>query len=156
MVLAQALCESGEDSLECERLSNKLATLCRRVHGPDHHFAENIELVLELCRIRKVTMAADDGVKEYQALQFIKEEGKYIINGPISNPRVSDEENIIKVGVNAAGDTCYMPRAEKIGDVTSFDNKAGRYVVRFEDKSVKPALIKPENLQIVIDLPDEH
>ena len=42
----------------------------------------------------------------------------------------------------------------KVGDMTSFDNKTGCYEVCFEDKSLKPALVKPENLLITFDLPD--
>ena len=41
----------------------------------------------------------------------------------------------------------------KIGCVMSRDKKTGRCEVRFDDKSLKPVLVKQENLRIVFDLP---
>lgn len=43
----------------------------------------------------------------------------------------------------------------KIGDITSYDGETGRYGVRFEDKGLTSALVKPSNLRIVFELPDE-
>ena len=44
----------------------------------------------------------------------------------------------------------------KIGDIRSAPKQCGdsRFAVHFEDKTLKPALVKPQNLRIVFDLPD--
>jgi hypothetical protein len=42
----------------------------------------------------------------------------------------------------------------KIGDIRSFDETTGRYGVYFEDESIKPRSVKPRNLRILFELPD--
>lgn len=44
----------------------------------------------------------------------------------------------------------------KIGDIRSMnmDTAPERYGVYFEDKSIKPKSVKPENLRIIFELPD--
>ena len=108
----------------------------------------------------------DDGVKEYHVLRYDDEEGNLIVNGPISsNPRKPDGKESIKVAINdiiliqGSPVICRgLKKAAhlngKVGDTRSFDNKTGCYEVRFEDKGLKPALDKPENLLIAFDLPD--
>jgi len=164
--LSQALSNSGIHGLECERLSNKLAIISRRVLGPDHETTRHAEIVLDFCRKRRVGMMTDDGIKVYHALRFDDKEGKHVVNGPISDPRKPDEEEIMTVAMNdiiliqGSPVMCHGLRNAahlngKVGDTRSFDNKTGRYRVRFEDKSLKSALVKPGNLRIAFDLPDE-
>jgi len=164
--LSLVLHNSGINGLECERLSKKLAIISRRVLGPDHELTRHAEIVLDLCTKRRVGMMTDDGVKQYQALRFDDEEGKHVVNGPISDPRKPDEEEIMTVAMNdiiliqGSPVMCHGLRNAahlngKVGDTRSFDNKTGRYRVRFEDKSLKSALVKPGNLRIAFDLPDE-
>jgi hypothetical protein len=43
---------------------------------------------------------------------------------------------------------------DKIGDIRSFDETTGRYGVYFEDESIKPKGMKPRNLRILFELPD--
>jgi len=166
MILSQDLYKSGMHGLECERLSKKLAIISRRVLGPGHDMTLQIENGLNFCRKRRVGMMTDDGVKQYQALRFDDEEGKHVVNGPISDPRKPDEEEIMTVAMNdiiliqGSPVMCHGLRNAahlngKVGDTRSFDNKTGRYRVRFEDKSLKSALVKPGNLRIAFDLPDE-
>ena len=108
----------------------------------------------------------DDGVKEYHVLIFDSEEGRLIVNVPISsNPRKPDGEESMTVAINdiiliqESPVICHgLKNAAhlngKVGDMRYFDNKTGRYEVRFEDKSLKPALVEPEHLLIAFDLPD--
>ena len=42
----------------------------------------------------------------------------------------------------------------KLGDLRKLDNSSGRCVVHFEEKGIKPCLVKMENLRIVLDLTD--
>mmetsp|Transcript_35031 Transcript_35031/g.61523 ORF Transcript_35031/g.61523 Transcript_35031/m.61523 type:complete len:423 (-) Transcript_35031:162-1430(-) len=115
--LAQALQKSGIHGLECERLTNKLAIISRRVLGPGHDMTLQIENGLNFCRKRRVGMMTDDGVKQYQALRFDEEERKYVVNGPISDPRKSDEEEIMTVAINdiilVPGSPVHLPWAQK-------------------------------------------
>ena len=109
-------------------------------------------------------------------------EGGYVVGGPGSYPRALDEEEtvlkgpicnwekrygegqitkvaiddiILKIGtpIVCRGLKNAAHLNGKIGDVR--DSKAGRYVVRFEDKSLQPVSVKPINLRILFDLPDE-
>ena len=43
----------------------------------------------------------------------------------------------------------------KIGDVRERQNKSGRYLVHFEDSSLKPCLVKHVNVRILFDLPEK-
>ena len=166
-ILAQALNQSQTNGLECERLLNKLAPISRRVLGPEHPTTKDIEFGQKLNRVRLVEMSTDDSINKYEAGGYSDEEEKYVvIRGPLSNPRIWDEEQIMTVAIN---DIIYLPGTAvichglknaahlngKIGDIRSRDNSTGRFMVRFEDKSLKSALVKPENLRIVFELPDE-
>jgi hypothetical protein len=42
----------------------------------------------------------------------------------------------------------------KIGEIRSFDEATGRCGVYFEDKSIKPKSVKPRNLRIIFELPE--
>ena len=44
----------------------------------------------------------------------------------------------------------------KIGDVHRFDEDVERYEIHFEDASLKPCLVKPENVRILFDLPTKE
>lgn len=91
------------------------------------------------------------------------EEGKYVVKGPVAHPRTPDEEQTMTVAIieldirKGTPVVCHgLKNAAhlngKIGDVRSFDDKIERYGVHFEDKNLKSALVKPENLQIVFEL----
>ena len=107
-----------------------------------------------------------DGIEWCEALRFSDEEGRYVIKGPRSHPRKPDEEQVTMVPVDGfrffkgTPVMCYgLKNAAhlngKIGGVASRDKETGRCEVRFEDKSLKPVLVKQENLRIVFELPDE-
>ena len=166
IVLSHALHRSGH-GLECERLSNKLTTISRRVCGPDHQITKDAKNIRTLSSERWVAMMTNDGLKHFQALRFSDKHGKYIVKGPISSPRTPDEETTMTVAideVNIRQGTPVMCHGLKnaahlngeIGDVRDFNSGTDRYVVRFEDKILKPASIKPANLRIVFDLPADE
>ena len=97
MILVEALIQSGIHGLECERLSNKLAIISRRVLGPEHEITRHAEIALDLCKGRRVGMMTDDGIKKYYVLRF---DGRLVVTGPISDPRKPDEEEIMTVAIN--------------------------------------------------------
>lgn len=58
-------------------------------------------------------------------------------------------------------DSCHLRRSKnaahlngKIGDAREFNFDTCRYAVHFEDNSLEPVCVKPENLRIVFELPD--
>lgn len=170
---SKALANSGKDSFECERLLNKLAAISRRAHGPNHPITKDIEMGLGLCRQREVVLLTRGGMPTYQVLRANYDEGTYVIKGPIAEwEREPHKEKTVTVAIGGfkyPNDVVIAPGMPvichglknkahlngKIGDVRSFDGKTLLYVVRFEDKSLKSAFVKQENLRIVFDLPDE-
>ena len=116
---------------ECERLLNKLAPISRRVLGPEHPTTKDIEFGQKLNRSK---MRTDDSINKYEAGGYSDEEEKYVvIRGPLPNPRIWDEEQIMTVAIN---DIIYLPGTAvichglknaahlngKIGDIRSRDN----------------------------------
>ena len=78
IALSNALQCTGGHRLECEGLSNKMAAISRRVHGPGHSTTKEIESMLERSRHRSVGIMNDDGIERYEALRFSAEEGRYV------------------------------------------------------------------------------
>jgi hypothetical protein len=152
---------------ESERLSNEMVAISRRVHGPDHDVTRQAQTVLDTCRTRLVKIMTVCGSKAYQVLSFSDGEGKYVVKGPVSKSRTPGNEKITKVAIHdihmLARGTPVVCHGLKnavhlngnIGDAIDFDFKTDRYLVHFEDKSLKPSLVKPENLRILFDLPDK-
>ena len=91
---------------------------------------------------------------------------RIIIQGPIQKPRnVATEQTFDKDCVNNVSYVKGTPVIchglqkgthlnNKIGEIRDFDAKSDRYTIYFEDKSLKPAKIKGNNLRIVFDLSD--
>ena len=159
---------SASRTIECEQLAKKLATTSRQVYGPEHPFTKELKFYLTSLKRRTLGVYTENGVLEYEVLRPAEEEGKYIVKGPsLQNPRNLEEEAVLTVPVDdyftlAPGTPviCHglINAAHlngKIGEAASLDHKTDRYVVRFQDKSQKSALVKPGNLRIVFDLPDE-
>jgi len=167
-ILIRNLWGSGLHGLENERLADKLFSISRRVHGPEHPETKEFQQFSERCKSREVGIKLANVIREWQVLGFEEDEEKYVIKGPIMHPRVENEELTIRVPINelimlqGTPVTCHgLKNAAhlngKIGDVKSpYEEKVGRYVVRFEDKTIKPALVKPENLRIILDLSGEN
>ena len=143
-----------------------MTIISQRVYGPGREITCNLNFFLDLCREQRVGMMTNDSVREYHVLLFDDEERRLIVNRPISsNPRKPGGKESMTVAINdiiliqESPVICHgLKNAAhlngKVGETRSFDNKTGRYEVRFEDKRLKPTLIKPENLLIAFDLPD--
>ena len=90
------------------------------------------------------------------------------MNGPITKPRNIEEESALTVASSSIFPGLGCPvvchglknasRLKATREPRSVHEKNSeiRFAVHFEDKSIKPALIKPENLRIVVELPDEE
>ena len=111
---------------------------------------------------------ADD--KEFQALRYENDGEICVVKGPIQEPRQVDEERIYNVEWNLAvpAKTCPVichglvsasHLNGELGEVRNMkqdETGTTRLGVFFEKKGVKSALVKPENLRIVFELPSEE
>jgi hypothetical protein len=101
------------------------------------------------------------GLKLFQVLYY--KEDKFVVRGP---KEVADErkETLIvdeaEVSIQPYGTpvVChglkYTDFNGKIGDIRSFDEAAKSFRVYFEDESIKPISVKPENVRVLFELPD--
>lgn len=159
-------------SIECERIISEEVVRSRRVHGPNHEHTVDLERKLELCRIRKVFLEppySDPGA--YHTQRYEDDGKKCVLKGPTcrwsnGEAMIAKEEDmkVIVVDSELVALSEGIPVAchglknathlnGKIGDARRFDTKAKRWSVHFEDKTLKPCLVKPENLRILFDLP---
>ena len=155
-------------AIEAERLVKNLAARCRRVHGREHKLTKYANAQVEKLTRRMILVSSHASEPlEFEALYY-EEDGKYIIlKGPIAHPRkVDEEETIATMSSNVVPQVgcpvvcCGLKDAThlngKIGDLRTHPTcKDGtiRLMVSFEDKKQKPALVRPENLRVVFDLP---
>ena len=158
----------AHNHIEAERIVTKLASISRLVHGSEHHVTREANNLFERSQIRLVGHICKPGYS-FHVQQYDEDTKCYTVTGPITDPtgpRNFEDERVMAIPVELVVPTLGCPvvchglqKAShlngKIGDARDFDFKAGRYVVHFEDKSLKPFLVKPENLRILVDLPDE-
>ena len=153
--------------IEAERLATKLATISRRVHGPDHNVTIESNDLLEECKERYVIVLPD--MKPFQALRYENDGEICVVQGPIIEPRRVDDERLYRVESHLIHPVVGCPVIchglvsashlnGELGEVINVEeNETGttRLAVHFEKKGVKSALVKPENLRIAFELPSE-
>ena len=156
-----------ERVIECERLLTKLMPITTRVHGKDHRQTRKAVSSLRLATVRYVMVNHHLQWQHFQALRYEDDGTQCIVQGPIESPRNIREEQIISVQSNGCSlfyvlDTpvvCFGLKSAQhlngaVGELRERDEMTGRYKVHFEDKNLKPRMIKPENVRIVFELPD--
>ena len=157
--------KNADHGIEAERLLTKLASSCRRVHGPDHQLTQRVESKLQKYKAREVRIDFG-GEKRFQALRYTEDGNKCIVQGPIVNPRNTQEEKQITVASSSIFVTLGTPVVchglkqsahlnGKIGDIRAHNSDIDRYEVHFEDKVLEPCLVKRGNIRIIFELPDE-
>jgi hypothetical protein len=157
----------AHSGIEAERLIVKLAATSQRVHGPEHNFSISLDEKVKECKSRYVIVLPDD--KPFQVLQYENDGEICVVTGPIKQPRQEDDERIFHVAsdlllpilgcpVICHGLTSASHLNGKLGEGRAIHNSRNgiRLAVHFEYKSLKPSLVKPENLQIAFDLPNEE
>ena len=173
--LAEALFDSHM-TIESERLLLRLHEVSLRVHGVEHDSTMCVEQTLQRVKERRVCVIqrqADGNDDIFQALRYSDSGGddndndkksRIIIQGPIQKPRnvateqTFDEDCVNNVSyVKGTPVVCHglqkgIHLNDKVGEIRDFDAKSDRYTIYFEDKSLKPAKIKGNNLRIVFDL----
>ena len=157
--------------IECERVISEHLVLVRRIHGPNHAKTRSMEEELEDIRDRKVLLKADRGI--YHAIRYEDDGKKCVLWGPWAQMGVREEDTRWlaeeeKRNITIDADklillpgtpvVCHgLKNAShlngKIGDARSFNEDIKRWSVHFENKRLKPCLVKPENLRIVFGLP---
>mmetsp|Transcript_35620 Transcript_35620/g.76069 ORF Transcript_35620/g.76069 Transcript_35620/m.76069 type:complete len:437 (-) Transcript_35620:3-1313(-) len=162
--LADAL-RAAHRGVEAERLMTRLSTIANRVHGSKHDFTRDVEESLMRSRRRHVSVRGKRG-KQFEALRY-EGEDKCVVRGPLSKPRKINEEKTFTVHNHqirpALGSpvTCHGLEASsnlngKMGNVLSRKKGAQKYTVHFEDESLEPCLVHPNNMRIVFKLPGEE
>jgi hypothetical protein len=149
-----------------ERLVTKVATASRRIHGPGHKTTCEAEIFLNKCKERHVIVLPDD--KPFQALRYENGGEICVVTGPITKPRQVEDERMYHIANNLVipskgcavifhGLVSASHLNGELGEVRDV-KKSGpgiRLAVHFEKKDAKSALVKPENLRIAFELPDE-
>jgi hypothetical protein len=152
--------------IEAERLIVKFAAISHRVHGVEHNCTMSLDKKVNTCKSRFVIVMPDD--KPFQALRYENDGEICVVTGPIKQPRQEEDERIFHVAsdlivpnegcpVICHGLTSASRLNGKLGEVRAHHNDRNgiRLEVYFETKSLKPSLVKPENLRIAFDLPRE-
>ena len=154
--------------IEAERLITKLATISRRVHGPNHKITIEADELLKEIKERYIYVFPDN--KSFQVLRYENDGEICVVSGPITEPRNSADERMYHIANN-----CVIPRKGcpvicrglvsaphlngELGEVrdSKFDEKTGitRLAVHFEKKGMQSALVKAENLHIAFELPSK-
>jgi hypothetical protein len=149
--------------IEAERLLPKLIAISRRVHGSDHNQTRRAVALLQQARERWIVLHS---VNEwFEAIRYENDGDKCVIQGPIKDPRVAEEEGTFTVASTEVRPYKGTPVVlhglkkaahlnGKIGDVRDYCQSTDRYVVHLEDKGLKPVRAKHGNLRVVFDLPD--
>ena len=159
-----------ERVIECERLLGKLIPIATRVHGKDHRQTRKAVSILRQAKVRYVTVNHHLQWQSFQALRYEDDGARCILQGPIESPRNIKEEQIISVEtlfengcyLGYFPDTpvvCFGLKTAQhlngaVGELKERDEMTGRYKVQFEDKNLKPRMIKPKNVRIVFELSD--
>ena len=153
--------------IEAERLVTKLATISRRVLGPDHKITIDAVELLKEVKVRFVNILPD--MKPFQALRYENDGEICVVQGPIIEPRRVDDERLYRVESHLIHPVVGCPVMchclgiashlnGELGEVRNVEeNETGttRLAVHFEMKGVKSALVKPENLRIAFELPSK-
>jgi len=154
--------------VEYKRLMDELLQNSRRVHGADHETTRYLESVAEALVMNTAWLNSDNGEEGiecksvYEALRY--DVDQLVLRGPLSlQRRRKDEMRTVTVIhdeiIIGSGTPVICNGLQKashlngeIGDVRSYDKESGRYEVHFEDESLKPALVRHQNVRIIFEL----
>ncbi len=160
---------SANHSIKAERLLTKLVATSRQVYGDDHICtSENVSL-LKKCKARLVQLAFahDDGI--FLALKYENDEEICIVFGPVVENQF-EKGKILTVAsamvhpsagcpvicwglINAPHLNGKLGEVRSISDANQDSSAEVRFGVHFEEKGLKPAAVKAQNLRIAFELP---
>jgi len=150
-------------------VSSAIVKACERQlnakKGGDRSTVEADKLLKE-CKERRVAVLPHG--ESFQALRYENDGEICVVQGPITKPRQVDDEMVQRIANNlmipklGCAVICHgLVSAShlngELGEVRDMKRSGTgiRLAVHFEKKGVKSALVKPENLRIAFELPDE-
>jgi len=151
-------------SIKAERLLMKLVATSRQVYGEEHNCTKESCELLDKVKMRFVQTMYKSHIKTFQALRY-ENDGEICV--------LNDEEDVqgqpfgfastwicpgISCPVICHGLITWERIPKKLGDVRTYTKGRDgelRYGVYFEDEYLKSAAVRPLNLHIAFDLPDE-
>jgi hypothetical protein len=164
-------------TIEAERLLVKLIAASRRVHGMGHDCTQFAISALQRVKERRVFLKKDGEInvdEVYRVIRYTSDGERCVVQGPVSKVVYDPRSNRSEPSHDGAERTFEAERANvvtsrgtpvvctglqkathlngKIGDRREFDEDTGRYTIHFEDETLKPVMVKPENIRIVFDL----
>jgi hypothetical protein len=152
--------------IKAERLVTKLATMSRRVHGPDHKITIDADKLQKQFMARHVFVLPDD--KLFQALRYENDGEICVVTGPILEPRNTANEGMYHIAnsqviprkgcpVICHGLVSASHLNGELGEVRQLkeDETGVRCAVYFEKKGMKSSLVKPAYLRIAFELPSQ-
>jgi hypothetical protein len=162
-IYARALRKAGH-SIEAWRLLDKLIPQSQQTYGSEHTITLGLKELRDLIHVVNVKNQSSDG---FQALWY--EGDQCVVRGPVECPRIYSKEKVLKVTFHDNNVAFYIGNPVichglekathlngKIGDVRSWNVETQRYGVHFDDKSILPKSVKPENLRILFELPERN
>lgn len=153
----------ADRTIKAERLLEKMVANSHRIHGPDHKSTVKAVSILKKMKERWVILESKQDL--FEVLRYENGGEKCVVQGPIKENRVVDEEQTYEVesidvrpyigtpvvlhGLKKAANLNGM-----IGEATKHCQSSDRYVVHLEDEGLKPVKVKHGNLRVIFDLPD--
>jgi hypothetical protein len=152
-------------NIEAWRLVKRLIAISKQQHhGPEHKTTKDLECRLLQCKAAYVGVWGY-GIQIFEVLSYKAD--KYVVCGPVDSRsaherKVTMEVDAANVTIQPYGTPVVIHGLKskaaylngKIGDMRSFDATTRSYGIYFEDKSIKPKSVKPRNLRILFELPD--
>lgn len=134
------------------------------MNGPDHHLTKQAELGAKRSSLRRIAKVSRNAAVEYEVLRISNDGRMYVLKKMSApdegkNTEVAFDEDgfVMATGtpVVCQGLKSAAHLNGKLGDVRSFNMDTGRYAIRFEDRSLGTVSVRPVNLRIAFDLPEE-
>ena len=150
-------------TLEAERLITKAAARAAQVHENEYALTKSTAKVLQKCQVRKVWIVI--GGVPFRALRYEDDGEKCVVQGPISTPRNTKEEDTFVVATEEVGLAfgtlviCHGLEGSlsrfngKIGDLGPGSEESDVDTVYFEDADLGHCSVQPANVRILFELP---
>ena len=149
---------SADRLIEAERLAATLVAVSRQVNGPEHNTTIDLKKFLGRIQMHCVRLYPEDG--EFQALLYENDVKFCVVTGPISKPRKAEDEQLYHADSHLVFPVkgCLLI-CQGLISAPHLNGELGIAPAlefgKWWKMSLRSALVKPENLHIVFDLPSE-
>jgi len=163
--------------IEIERRTAKEIVKNKRILGPMHPYTMELELGIKGLKVRRVKMLEEgnDDIWAHRLVRYEGEGNRCVITpmttshdfpggndyqGDGTEFTITMDEFIDKFNLcEGTPVMCIGLKSSKgaqlngkIGDIRDYNEESQRYAIHFQDKALKPASVKMNNLQVVFDL----